>query len=228
MATASMPLKYWDEAFTTTCFLINRLPSPVLQNKSPFEKLFNLLPDYNFLKVFGCACWPHLRPYNHHKLDFRSKLCVFLGCSLNHKGYRCLRISSGRIYIACNVVFDESQFPFATVSNSSSSSVSSLVLLPFRLQLDSTSSLSSLPSSPLNMEHCSSPTDPLTMQHSVPQPTPSHPMVTRSKNNVHCPKHLPTDFQVLLTESSACAVEPSCFTLASKSPAWREAMNHEL
>ena len=56
MATASMPLKYWDEAFTTKCFLINRLPSPVLQNKSPFEKLFNLLPDYNFLKVFGCAC----------------------------------------------------------------------------------------------------------------------------------------------------------------------------
>ena len=131
MAIASMPLKYWDEAFTTTCFLINHLPSPVVQNKSPFEKLFNLLPDCNFLKVFGCACWPHLRPHNHHKLDFRSKLCVFLGYSLNHKGYRCLHLSSGRIYIARNVVFDESQFSFATVSNSSLSSVSSFSAFSF-------------------------------------------------------------------------------------------------
>jgi hypothetical protein len=37
LANASMPLCYWDEAFTTTCFLINRLPSLVLHNKSHFE-----------------------------------------------------------------------------------------------------------------------------------------------------------------------------------------------
>jgi hypothetical protein len=51
-----MPLKFWDEAFTTTCFLINRLPSPLLHNKSPFEILFHQTSDYDFLKVFGYAC----------------------------------------------------------------------------------------------------------------------------------------------------------------------------
>jgi hypothetical protein len=111
LANASLSLSYWDEAFTTTCFLINRLPSPVIHNKSLFEILFHQLPDYNFLKVFGCACWPHLRPYNTHKLDFRSKLCVFLGYSLRYKGYRCLHVPTGRIYIARNVVFDEFVFP---------------------------------------------------------------------------------------------------------------------
>jgi histone deacetylase 1/2 len=28
--------------------------------------------------VFGCVCWPNLRPYNAHKLSFRSTRCTFL------------------------------------------------------------------------------------------------------------------------------------------------------
>jgi len=116
LASASMPLKYWDEAFLTASFLINRLPSPVTQHKSPFELLFHKAPDYNFLKVFGCACWLHLRPYKTNKLDLRSKLCVFLGYSLQHRGYRYLHLPSSRIYISRHVVFDENNFPFNSVS----------------------------------------------------------------------------------------------------------------
>jgi hypothetical protein len=64
------------------------------------------------MRVFGCACWPHLRPYNQHKLDFRSKTCIFIGYSLSHRGYKCLHLPTGRIYISRNVIFDESTFPF--------------------------------------------------------------------------------------------------------------------
>ena len=55
----------------------------------------------------------NLRPYNNHKLQFRSKQCVFLGYSNLHKGYKCLDISTGRVYISRDVVFDEDIFPFA-------------------------------------------------------------------------------------------------------------------
>ena len=113
LAHASMPLKYWDEAFIIATYLINRLPSKVIGNSTPLERLYHQKPDYNSLKIFGCACYPNLRPYNHHKLEFRSTQCVFLGYSNLHKGYKCLEIFTGRIYISRDVIFDETLFPFA-------------------------------------------------------------------------------------------------------------------
>jgi hypothetical protein len=116
LAHAFVPLKFWDEAFLTATYLINRMPTRVIDNTSPIERLFHKTLDYSSLKVFGCACWPHLRPYNKHKLSFRSKECVFLGYSASHKGYKCLDIDSGRVYVSRDVIFDENVFPFARLS----------------------------------------------------------------------------------------------------------------
>src|SRR4051812_11335930 len=73
LAAASMPLKFWDEAYLTAVRLINILPSRVIKNEAPTERLFHTKPDYAPLRIFGCACWPNLRPYNNRKLMFRSK-----------------------------------------------------------------------------------------------------------------------------------------------------------
>jgi histone deacetylase 1/2 len=115
LAHASMPLKFWDEALLTAVFLINRLPSRVINNETPFYRLFGKEPDYTSLRTFGCACWPHLRPYNTTKLSFRSKQCVFLGYSNQHKGFKCLDPKEGRVYISRDVTFDEHVFPFAAL-----------------------------------------------------------------------------------------------------------------
>jgi histone deacetylase 1/2 len=87
LAHASMPLKYWDEVFLAATYLINRIPSKTLQYSTPLETLFQEKPDYSMFRVFGCACWPNLRPYNTRKLSFRSKRCVFLGYNNMHKGF---------------------------------------------------------------------------------------------------------------------------------------------
>ena len=115
LANASMPLKFWDEAFLTATYPINMLPSPVINHENPMERLKNEKPDFSSLRVFGCACWPNLRPYNKRKLAFHSKQCVFLGYSHMHKGVKCLDVSSGRDYVSRDVVFDESVFPFASL-----------------------------------------------------------------------------------------------------------------
>ena len=105
------PLKYWSYAFESSVYLINRMPTAVLNHKTPFECLLKSTPDYAFLRTFGCLCFPFLRPYNAHKLDFRSSPCVFLGYSNSHLGYRCLDLSSNRIYLARHVRFHETVFP---------------------------------------------------------------------------------------------------------------------
>ena len=54
-----------------------------------FEKLFNKAPDPSKLCVFGCLCFPWLRPYSSHKLDPKSSPCVFLGYSLTQSAFLC-------------------------------------------------------------------------------------------------------------------------------------------
>lgn len=64
-----------------------------------------------FMKTFGCACFPHLRPYSNHKFDFHSNKCIFIGYSNDHKEYRCLHPTE-RVYIAKHVNFNELDFPY--------------------------------------------------------------------------------------------------------------------
>jgi histone deacetylase 1/2 len=129
LANASMPLKYWDQAFLAAVYLINRTPSKVINFDTPMHRLLGKQPDYSSMRIFGCACWPHLRPYNSHKLQYRSKRCVFLGYSNMHKGFKCLDISEGRIYISGDVIFDENIFPFSELHANAGSLLRSEVLL---------------------------------------------------------------------------------------------------
>jgi hypothetical protein len=124
LAHASMPLKYWDEAFLVATFLINRTPTKLLPFDTPVHRLLGAQPDYSNLRVFSCACWPNLRPYNSHKLQFRSVWCVFLGYSNMHKGFKCLDLSTGRIYISRDVIFDGQVFSVCFTSFHSRSPLS--------------------------------------------------------------------------------------------------------
>lgn len=111
-----MPKTYWSYAFATAVYLINRLITPVLGNESPYAKLFGQFPNYHKLRIFGCQCFPWLRPYAQHKLDDRSASCVFIGYSLSQSAYLCLHRETGRIYTSRHVMFNEAEFPFAKVN----------------------------------------------------------------------------------------------------------------
>uniref|UniRef100_A0A2N9IU69 Integrase catalytic domain-containing protein n=1 Tax=Fagus sylvatica TaxID=28930 RepID=A0A2N9IU69_FAGSY len=48
---ASTPASFWGEAALTAVYTINRCPSPVVQNTTPYERLFGTAPNYSLLKV---------------------------------------------------------------------------------------------------------------------------------------------------------------------------------
>ncbi|KAG8486207.1 hypothetical protein CXB51_019494 [Gossypium anomalum] len=75
---ASMSVEFWSNAFSHAIHVVNKLPTYVLHGISPYEMLYKVRPDYSRLRVFGCACFPSLQPYNQHKLQFRSRTPVDL------------------------------------------------------------------------------------------------------------------------------------------------------
>lgn len=74
----------------------------------PFTMLFlycSLSPNLitQRLKVFDCACYPCMRPYDTHKLQYRSGECTFLRYSTSQEG---------RMFISKGVLFNEIWFRF--------------------------------------------------------------------------------------------------------------------
>ena len=160
LAEAAVASSYWVEAFNAYVYFINRLPTKLLNYVSPYVMLFHRTPNYSVLRVFGCSCFPYLRPYNKNKLEFRSKYCAFLGYSLNHQGYRCL---------SRHIIFNESIFLFQFLSKHSiitqpMESTSPTPLYPLTTTpIPQTTSVSPLPTQPISdqplHEVSSSPTD---------------------------------------------------------------------
>ena len=100
---AKVPPKFWPYAFKTTVYLINHLPTHILNYSSPFEALFHRKPNYHKLKVFGSLCFPWLKPYTSNKLEPKSSPCIFLGYSFNQSAYFCIDIKSSKVYTSCHV-----------------------------------------------------------------------------------------------------------------------------
>jgi len=112
LSHASISLRFWPHAFVTSVYLINRMPTQTLNLCSPYKKIFGSSPNYSKLKVFGCLCYPWLHPYTSHKLEPRSKPCIFFGYSLTQSAYLYYDPSTLKFFVSQHVKFIESIYPF--------------------------------------------------------------------------------------------------------------------
>jgi hypothetical protein len=59
----------WAEAVGTACYLVNRSPSSVLDDKTPQEVWIGKEPSLTHLKIVGCDAYVHVPKENRSKLD---------------------------------------------------------------------------------------------------------------------------------------------------------------
>jgi hypothetical protein len=112
---AHMPSRYWADAVSTAVHLLNRMPSKVLNFKTPLHTLSTYVPFPTMLMiapwVFGCVAFVHLQKNQWTKLDPCVIRCLFLGYTLHPKGYRYYDPTHNRTYVTMDVTFLETK-PF--------------------------------------------------------------------------------------------------------------------
>lgn len=83
----NLPIRFWGEVILTASHLINKTPSSVLDNISPYEFLYGTKPSYEHLRVFGSLCFVYYKSRNNDKFGSRSRRCVFIGSPFTRKGW---------------------------------------------------------------------------------------------------------------------------------------------
>ncbi|KAL0744686.1 hypothetical protein Bca101_100787 [Brassica carinata] len=109
MFQSNVPKRYWSDAVMSACYLINRIPTRVLQDQSPFEVLNKIKPFLNHLRVFGCVSYVMVPGEMRNKLEPKSIRTMFIGYSSSQKGYKCIDPKTRRVHVSREVKFTESK-----------------------------------------------------------------------------------------------------------------------
>ncbi|KAK2409531.1 putative mitochondrial protein [Trifolium repens] len=115
---SKLPNTFWSYAVSHAVFLINRVTTSVLHQKSPYQLLYDSIPDISLYKVFGCLCFASTLSSHRTKLDPRARKSVFLGYKTGYKGYVLYDLYSNEIFISRNVTFYEHILPYTVTSPS--------------------------------------------------------------------------------------------------------------
>jgi hypothetical protein len=114
---ANLPKTFWSYAVQHATYIINRIPSSVLKNKSPYELLHNEKPQIEHLKVFGSLAYASTLLAHRTKLDPRCRKCIFLGYKQGVKGTILYDLHTKEIILSRNVTHHDHILPYKSSSS---------------------------------------------------------------------------------------------------------------
>jgi hypothetical protein len=89
------------------CYLVNKSPSTVLDDKTPQEVWTGKKPSLTHLKVFGCDAYVHVPKENRSNLDKKDEKCIFIGYKDGLKGFNLWNLETKKVVCRRDVVFRE-------------------------------------------------------------------------------------------------------------------------
>ena len=112
---AGLSKNFWAEALAYVCYLVNRLPSSVIEGKT-LLKIWSKKPaqDHNSLRVFGCLANYHVKE---DKLEPKAKKGVFVGFKKGVKCYKIWDSKDKKFILSRDVTFDEASILKHTISH---------------------------------------------------------------------------------------------------------------
>jgi hypothetical protein len=103
----NLPNYFWAKAVSTVVYIMNRTPTTTVHGMTFEKKFTGKKLDVSHLIVFGCITYVHVLDEKRSKLDPKAEKCIFIGYSLEQKGYRCFNSSTRKLQVSKDVVFDE-------------------------------------------------------------------------------------------------------------------------
>src|SRR6266508_1480192 len=100
--------QFWAEAVNTACHAINRLYLHKILKKTAYELLTGNKPKVHYFRVFGSKCFILNKKSKSSKFAPKVDEGFMLGYGSNAHAYRVFNKTSGRVEIAKDVTFDES------------------------------------------------------------------------------------------------------------------------
>nr|KYP76196.1 Retrovirus-related Pol polyprotein from transposon TNT 1-94 [Cajanus cajan] len=201
--SSNLPKCFWSYAIGHSVHLINRIPTPVLRDKSPYEVLYSVAPDISMLKVFGSLCFASTLSNNRTKLDPRARKCIFIGFKQGTKGFILFDLKTREVFISRNVSFYENIFPYHSEQQSTPYNTTTPLPTYYHCSLAS----------------CSDKSFSRHQQKKSPILYPLSSVVSYDK--------LSSKYQNFIANLSV-TTEPKSYSQAVKSENWRKAMQEEI
>ncbi|KAK9675965.1 hypothetical protein RND81_11G044800 [Saponaria officinalis] len=76
MLFAGLPKKFWEDCLLSAIHIINKLPTPLLGWKTPYELLHKKPPTYEELRIMGCLCYAPVTHKHRDKFQARGRKCI--------------------------------------------------------------------------------------------------------------------------------------------------------
>jgi hypothetical protein len=105
LKSMKVPGRLWGEAVRHSVYLLNRLPTKILGDSTPFEIWNGRKPSLGHVRMFGCVAHARINTPHPRKLDDRSKRLVYLGVEDGCKAHRLYNPETNKIVVSRDVVF---------------------------------------------------------------------------------------------------------------------------